>query len=244
MPQIIVDFIPTGAPAQLATEKYVADAISLESHLQWFLVKLRRIFRVRIRASVRHHLNRVRLQQIEKMLDLMIRVSDREYAQTRIGDVFHSRAMLAAPSLAQGREAGSDGLEAVCYAPVRPMGCRRAARSRFSRRFINVRKVLRTRAFISSARCKPLVDARASISPWSAIKRMISTWRACGVLPYTVSRRISAHAFSICSVKWSRQRCAGSSEFGTCPLHPCSPHAVSVGIFRYSQVINCSHRLR
>src|SRR5258706_2225995 len=112
------------------------------------------------------------------MLDLMIRVSDREYAQTRIGAGFHFRAMLAAPSLAQGREASSDGLEAVRYAPVRPMGGRRAGRSRVSRRFINLRKVLRTRAFISSARCQPLVDARASSSPGSAVKRMISTWRS------------------------------------------------------------------
>jgi len=57
MPLIIVEFISVRAAAQLATEEYIADAIRLESHLQWFLVKLGRIFRVWIRAGVRHDLD-------------------------------------------------------------------------------------------------------------------------------------------------------------------------------------------
>src|SRR6266576_5956928 len=47
----------------------------------------------------------------------------------------------------------------VC--PERPNELRMFERSRFSRRFISVRKVLNIRAFRSSVRCRPLVATRA-----------------------------------------------------------------------------------
>lgn len=75
------------------------------------------------------------------------------------------------------------------------------ARSRFSRRFINVRNVLRILAFKSSVKCSPLVATRASRSPCSVMNLMISRWRSCGAFPSAVSRRISPQLVSSASVK-------------------------------------------
>ena len=94
------------------------------------------------------------------------------------------------------------------------------ARSRFSRRFIKVRNVLRMRAFKSSVRCSPLVATRASFSPFSVIKRMISRCRSCAVLPIAVSRRISEHPASSDNVKCSTHSCCSARAGGESVLHP------------------------
>jgi len=74
------------------------------------------------------------------------------------------------------------------------------ARSKFSRKFINVRNVLKIRAFKSSVSGIPLVATRASLSPLSVKNFMISFNRSCGAFPIAVSRRISAQLPSIESV--------------------------------------------
>src|SRR4029077_1578645 len=104
--------------------------------------------------------------------------------------------------------------------PERPNELRMFERSRFSRRFINVRKVLRIRAFRSSVRCSPLVATRASRSPCSVMNFIISRWRSCGALPNAVSRRISEHPASSESVKCSTHRRCSASAGGESFLHP------------------------
>ena len=76
--------------------------------------------------------------------------------------------------------------------PLRPTEPRMDARSRFSRRFINVKNVLKIRAFKSSVNGIPLVATRARRSPLSVRNFMISFKRSCGAFPIAVSRRISA----------------------------------------------------
>ena len=71
------------------------------------------------------------------------------------------------------------------------------ARSRFSRRFISVKNVLKIRAFKSSVNGIPLVATRASLSPFSVRNFMISFNRSCGAFPIAVSRLISAQLASI-----------------------------------------------
>jgi len=93
-------------------------------------------------------------------------------------------------------------------------------RSRFSLKFINVKNVLRIRAFKSSVKCSPLVATRASRSPCSVMNRMISRCRSCGALPSAVSRRISAQLVSSASVKCSTHNFCSASAGGASFLHP------------------------
>jgi hypothetical protein len=103
---------------------------------------------------------------------------------------------------------------------VRPKEDRIEARSRFSRKFISVKNVLRIRAFRSSVRCKPLVATRASFSPFSVMNRMISRVRSWPVLPSAVSRRISAQPASNDKVKCNTHNCCSASAGGESILHP------------------------
>ena len=84
--------------------------------------------------------------------------------------------------------------------PLRPIVPRIDERSKFSRKFINVKNVLKIRAFKSSVNDMPLVATRASRSPFSVKNFMISLSRSCGAFPIAVSRRISAQFPSIESV--------------------------------------------
>lgn len=84
--------------------------------------------------------------------------------------------------------------------PPRPTDPRMDALSRFSRKFIKVRNVLKIRAFKSSVSDIPLVATRANLSPLSVKNFMISFSRSCGAFPIAVSRRISAQLPSIESV--------------------------------------------
>src|SRR6266403_1688644 len=102
-------------------------------------------------------------------------------------------------------------------------------RSRFSRRFISVRKVLRIRAFKSSVRCSPLVATRASRSPFSVMNRMISRWRSCGALPSAVSRRISAQLASSESVKCKTHSRCSAIACGASFLQPEIWQGVPIG---------------
>ena len=104
--------------------------------------------------------------------------------------------------------------------PPRPIGERMDERSRFSRRFINVKNVLRTRAFKSSLKCNPLVATLASLSPFSVIKLMIWRCRSCGVFPNAVSRRISEQLDSSDSVKCNMHCRCSASGAGTSCLQP------------------------
>jgi hypothetical protein len=113
--------------------------------------------------------------------------------------------------------------------PVRPNELRIFDLSRFSRRFISVRKVLRILAFKSSVRCKPLVATRANRSPLSVMNRMISRCRSCGAFPSAVSRRISAQLPSIDSVKCKTQTCCCSaSAGGESFLHTVTLHGIAM----------------
>jgi len=127
-----------------------------------------------------------------------------------------------------GRELLPAQLQRVC--PVRPKELRMFARSRFSRRFISVRNVLRILAFKSSVRCKPLVATRANRSPLSVINRIISRCRSCGAFPSAVSRLISAQLPSIDSVKCKTQTCCCSARAGgESFLHPVTLHGIAMG---------------
>jgi hypothetical protein len=113
--------------------------------------------------------------------------------------------------------------------PVRPNELRMFALSRFSRRFISVKKVLRILAFKSSVRCSPLVATRANRSPLSVINRMISRCRSCGAFPSAVSRRISAQLPSIDRVKCKTQTCCCSARAGgESFLHPVTLHGIAM----------------
>jgi hypothetical protein len=113
--------------------------------------------------------------------------------------------------------------------PVRPKELRMFARSRFSRRFISVRNVLRILAFKSSVKCKPLVATRASRSPLSVINRMISFCRSCGAFPNAVSRLISAQLPSIDNVKCKTQTCCCSARAGgESFLHPVTLQGIAM----------------
>ena len=113
--------------------------------------------------------------------------------------------------------------------PVRPNELRMFDLSRFSRRFINVRNVLRILAFKSSVKCKPLVATRASRSPLSVINFMISRCRSCGAFPSAVSRRISAQLASMDSVKCNTQTCCCSARAGgESFLHPVTLHGIAI----------------
>jgi hypothetical protein len=112
--------------------------------------------------------------------------------------------------------------------PVRPNELRIFARSRFSRRFINVKNVLKIRAFKSSVRCNPLVATRASRSPFSVMNLMISRCRSCGAFPNAVSRRISAQLPSIESVKCNTQTCCSANAGGVSFLHPVTLQGMAI----------------
>src|SRR5258707_1123819 len=104
--------------------------------------------------------------------------------------------------------------------PERPNELRMFERSRFSRRFISVRKVLKIRAFRSSVRCRPLVATRARRSPCSVMNFMISRCRSCGALPSAVSPLISEQLVSRVRVKCkTHSRCSASAAGGSF-LHP------------------------
>jgi len=102
-------------------------------------------------------------------------------------------------------------------------------RSRFSRKFISVRKVLKILAFRSSVRCSPLVATRARHSPFSVMNFMISRWRSCGALPSAVSRRISEQLVSSVSVKCRTQNRCSASAGGVSFLHPVIWQEVPMG---------------
>src|SRR6202007_69994 len=104
--------------------------------------------------------------------------------------------------------------------PLRPAGVRMEARSRFSRRFISVKNVLRTRAFKSSVRCRPLVATRARDSPLVVMNFMISRCLSCGAFPSAVSRLISAQLASSERVKCRIQPFCSAKAAGTSCLHP------------------------
>ena len=103
------------------------------------------------------------------------------------------------------------------------------ARSKFSRRFINVRKVLKIRAFKSSVKDWPLVATRASFSPCSVMNRMISRCRSCVALPSAVSLRISAQPASSESVKCNRHSRCSARAGGVSFLHPVAWHGIPIG---------------
>jgi len=90
--------------------------------------------------------------------------------------------------------------------------------SRFSRRFISVRKVLRIRAFKSSVRCSPLVATRAAV-PIFVMKRMIRAGDL-GSVSERVSRRISAQLASSESVKCRTQSRCSAIACGASILQP------------------------
>ncbi len=102
----------------------------------------------------------------------------------------------------------------------RPYDERIEARSIFSRKFINVRNVLRIRAFRSSVNGKPLVATRASVSPLSVINRIISRCRSCGVFPNAVSRRIAEQPASSDNVKCKTHTPCSARAAGASFLHP------------------------
>ncbi len=60
----------------------------------------------------------------------------------------------------------------------------------------------------------------AKVSPFSVMKRMISRWRSCGVLPSAVSRRMAAQPASSDKVKCKTQTPCSASAGGVSFLHP------------------------
>ena len=111
----------------------------------------------------------------------------------------------------------------------RPYDDRIEARSIFSRKFINVRNVLRMRAFRSSVSGNPLVATRAKVSPFSVIKRMISRCRSCGVFPRAVSRRIAEQPASSDKVKCRTHTPCSAKAVGASFLHPAVWQRVPMG---------------
>src|SRR5882757_241030 len=89
MALVVVKLVSIRAPAQFTPQEYVANALPFECLLQRLLVKLGGVFRVRLRSSVHHNLDGLRLQQSEKVANLMIRVSNRQDSQIRMWRVVH-----------------------------------------------------------------------------------------------------------------------------------------------------------
>jgi hypothetical protein len=112
--------------------------------------------------------------------------------------------------------------------PLRPNELRIFDRSRFSRRFISVKNVLKILAFKSSVKCSPLVATRASRSPFSVMNRIMSLCRSCGALPNAVSRRISAQLPSMDSVKCSTHTPCSASAGGASFLQPVTLQGVAI----------------
>lgn len=111
----------------------------------------------------------------------------------------------------------------------RPYDDRIEARSIFSRKFINVRNVLKIRAFKSSVRGNPLVATRAKVSPLSVINRMISRCRSWGVFPSAVSRRIAEQPASSDNVKCRTHTPCSARAAGASFLQPAVWQRVPIG---------------
>jgi len=118
-------------------------------------------------------------------------------------------------------------------------------RGRDFAQFINVRKVLRTRAFISFGADQPLVDARQHFTVSNLIRDKSDDFfhpgrsheaschtRFVGPFPRTL--------LSICSVKWSRQRFAGRAIRHRSLAIRVHRMQLAWHISVNSQVINCS----